>query len=542
MGVIEDLHRAREAYERREWVSAYRALSDLDDNELGAQDFAALAVTAYLLGRINDCIQALQRAHHASLAADDPATAFRAAYLLVLVLWQAGETSVGNGWLARSERLLDELPDDIPERGYLSELQLFGHFLKGEFAEAFSIAPRITDYGRRFADPDLLAVGLHAEGRLMLESGLVAAGLQRMDEALVGVLAGEVSPVQAGRVYCSTIEACQEVSDFGRAGDWTRALTNWCDSQPGLVAYTGQCATHRGQILRLHGAYDDAVEEFEHAAERYLAFGDHAALGLAHYERGETLRMRGDHAAAEAAYDAATEHGHPAQPGRALLWLAQGKRDAASAAIRRLLVERQDPVRRSQVLPAAVEVLLAAGEVDEARERADELTGLAEEFGGRGLLAAGHQARAQVHLERGEAEPALAAARRAVEGWTELDAPHELARSRILAGRALRLLGDEDSAVSELASARATLADLGAHQAERDAATLLGERTAPAGLSVREVEVLALVATGMSNPQIAAELTLSEKTVARHLSNIFAKLDVGSRTAAAAFAYEHNLV
>ena len=158
--------------------------------------------------------------------------------------------AVANGWLARAVSLLDELEEDVVERGYLSDSQMMGHILNGEFAEAFPLAPRITDYGRRFGEPDLLALGLHAEGRLMLYSGRVADGLRRMDEALVGVMAGEVTPVTAGRVYCSTIEACQEVSDFGRAGEWTHALTTWCDAQPGLVAYTGQCATHRGQLLR----------------------------------------------------------------------------------------------------------------------------------------------------------------------------------------------------------------------------------------------------------------------------------------------------
>jgi len=542
MGVVEDLHRAREAYERREWVAAYRELSGLDETELKAEDFAALATTAYLLGRRNDCVHALQRAYQASLGAGDRPAAMRAGYLLIWTLRQSGELAVANGWQARVARLLDETDEDVVERGYLCESAMIGHILEGEFAAAFPLAPRVTDYGRRFGDPDLLALGLNAEGRMMIYSGRVADGLRLIDEALVGVMAGEVTPVSAGRVYCSTIEACQEVSDFGRAGAWTHALTTWCDAQPGLVAFTGQCATHRGQLLRLHGAYAAAVDELERAVDRYLAAGGDAALGLAHYERGETHRLRGGYDAAETAFASAAEHGHPTQPGRALLWLATGRLVAATAAVHRLLDERQDPVHRSQVLAAAVEVLVAAGEIDGAARLGEELCGFGEMFGCTGLQAAGQYAVAITELARGAASPALQAGRRAAAGWSQLSAPYEVARSQLLVGRALRLLGDEDSAVADLTAARKAFADLGAAPAEQEAATLLGEHQAPGGLSPREVEVLRLVATGKSNPEIAAELVLSEKTVARHLSNIFTKLGVGSRTSAAAFAYEHHLV
>ena len=542
MGVVEDLHRARDAYERREWVAAYRELSDLDEAELRAEDFAALATTAYLLGRRNDCILALQRAYQASLEVGDRPAAVRAAYELAMTLWQTGELAVGNGWRARAARLLDELDDDVAERGYLCDAEMMGHILNGEFAEALALAPRTTDYGRRFDEPDLLALGLHAEGRLSLYSGRVADGLQRMDEALVGVMAGDVSPVPAGRIYCSTIEACQEVSDFGRAGEWTHALTTWCDAQPGLVAFTGQCATHRGQLLRLHGAYADAVEELERAVERYLLSGGDPALGLAHYERGETHRLRGAYDQAEAAYSSAAEHGHSAQPGRALFWLARDRRDAASAAIHRLLDERQDPVHRSQILAAAIEVLVVTGDSDGAAALGEELCRIGEAFGCTALQAAGQYGVAVAGLASGAAAPAVQAARRAMDGWSQLSAPYEAARSQVLVGRALRLLGDEESAVADLTAARKAFAELGARPAEQETAALLGRATAPGGLSPREVEVLRLVAAGKSNPEIAGQLSLSEKTVARHLSNIFTKLGVGSRTSAAAFAYEHQLV
>ena len=216
--------------------------------------------------------------------------------------------------------------------------------------------------------------------------------------------------------------------------------------------------------------------------------------------------------------------------------------EQAAAASRRLLAEGADPVRRSALLPAVVEVLAAAGDLGAGVVAARELAELAGSFGCSALLAAADGRSARVALARGDGAAALSPARAGLDGWIRLEAPYEAARCRALHGRALRLMGDEASAVGDLTAARRTFADLGAAPAEREAAELLGLAEAPSGLSAREVEVLRLVAAGRSNPEIAAELYLSEKTVARHLSNIFTKLDVGSRTAAAAFAYQHRLV
>jgi DNA-binding CsgD family transcriptional regulator len=542
MGVVEELHRAREAYERREWVTAYSALSDLDDAELAAEDFTALATTAYLLGRHNDCVQALQRAYQAHLRAGDRLGAVRAAFWLGLVLVLGGEQAVGGGWIARAERLLDDHPEDVVERGYLLLPRMLAHIGAGEFAEAQREAAVITDYGRRFHDPDLLAQGLNAEGRLLTAAGQVPEGLRLLDESMVGVVAGELTPLVAGMVYCSMIEACQWVSDFGRVAEWTHALTEWCEAQPGLVAFTGQCAVHRGQLMKLHGAHQDALAELSRAAERYALAGGHPAIGLAHQERGDVLRLLGDYDAAEAAYEEAVQHGNQAQPGRALLWLARGRTAAAVAAVRRVVGGPGLAMERNRLLPGAVHVMVAAGEVDEASGLVDELSGIAESFGCTALRGAAGFAAGELALARGADEAAIAALGPAVEAWNSLAATYEVARCRMLLGRALRRLGDEESAASELTAARRTFADVGAVPAEREAAELLGSRAAPRGLSDREVQVLRLVAAGRSNAEIATELVLSEKTVARHLSNIFAKLDVGSRTAAAAFAFEHRLV
>jgi ATP/maltotriose-dependent transcriptional regulator MalT len=540
MGVVEQLIRAREAYDRREWLATYDGLSDAAPDELTADDFTRLATAAYLLGRRNDCVQALQRAYQLNIDNGDRLAAMRTAFWLALVLLTSGETAVGGGWVARLRRLVDEVDGDVVEHGYLLVHEMYRFIFTGRFDEAHRLAEQITGYGRRYDDPDLLAMGLSSEGRLLLYAGRVSDGLTRLDESMVGVAAGEVSVIFAGHIYCSMIEACQEIGDFDRAAHWTAALTSWCAHQPGLVPFTGQCALHRGQIMRAQGAFDEALTEFDLAVQRYLADQTPGPAGRALTERGDVLRIRGDWDGAETAYGEAIAIGHEPQPGLALLWLARSRTPAAVAAVRRLLAEAGNPVHRVQLLPAAVEILLAGNQRDEATALAAELQSIASSFGCPTVHARADHAAAAVVLESGDAPAAMPLARRAYIAWEQLGARYEAARCRIVLGRVLRAVGDEESAVIELAAARHVLAELGAAPEERAAAQLLAS-TYPAGLTGREVEVLRLVAAGRTNPEIAATLVLSEKTVARHLSNIFGKLDVTSRTAAAAFAFRHHL-
>jgi ATP/maltotriose-dependent transcriptional regulator MalT len=541
MGVIEDLARARDAYERREWRATYDALSGLDDAGLAASDFDELAVSAYLVGRTNDAIQAGQRAYQAHLDHADVTGAVRSAFFLAMTLMQRGEAAIGGGWVSRAERLLGGVAEDTVEHGYLRMLKMFQHIFGGQFAQADVFAAEVTEYGRRFADPDLHANGLNAQGRMLVYRGRVREGFALLDESMVAVALGEVSPVFAGEIYCSLIEACQEVSDYARAAEWTSRLTRWIAEQPGLVRFTGQCAVHRGQILRAQGALRDALTEFEHAVERYHQAGESAPAGLACSEQGDVLRLLGDRAGAAAAYDRATGFGHEPQPGLALLWAAGGRTDAAAAAMRRILGERADPVSRCHILPAAVEVFVGAGDIEAADAAAVELAAIAESFGCAPLHAMASDTAGAVLLARGDHHGALALLRLAEQAWVRLDARYQVARTRVLIGQCLRGLGDEESSVRELRGARQDFVDLGA---DPDAAAVsrLLPRLAPGGLSEREVDVLRLVATGKSNQEIATALVLSDKTVARHLSNIFTKLEVSSRTAAAAYAFENGLV
>jgi DNA-binding CsgD family transcriptional regulator len=536
---VDELLEAREAYERRDWLLAFDRLRGAGD--LGAEDSMALATSAFLVGKVDEAIRALQAGYQGKIRGGDSLGAVRFAFWLGLVLNLRGERAVAGGWTARAQRLLEDETQDVVERGYLLTHEFFQHLDRGDIARASETAARVVQIGRRFTEHDLIAMGLVMQGRIMIYSGRVPEGLGLLDEAMVGVSAAEISPIVAGMVYCSMIEACQELSDFSRAAAWTSALTKWCDAQPGLVPYTGQCSLHRGQIMRLRGAYDEALTEFALAQRRYEKEGTPAPAGLALAEQGDVLRIRGKFDEAEAAYRKAAELGHEPQPGLALLWLARGRTSAAAAAINRLLADAGGPVQRSWLLPAAVEIMASAGELDQARQYSDELSGIASAFGTTALEAMARYAAAEVDLLSSEPEAALREARESRRLWNALGSPYEAARTRVLVSRAMRELGDEDSANAELAIARKTFAALEVAPGVQEIDKLQG-RARPAGLTERELEVLRLVAEGRSNPDIARVLVLSHKTVERHLSNIFTKLDVPSRTAAAAYAHEHGLM
>lgn len=541
MGVVDDLVRARETFERGDWIGAFDTWSRAGVDSLDADDLDRLATVAHLLGHRDECIATLQRAYAVYEAADDHAHAARSAFRLAMELMSAGDNAVAAGWTARAERVLEQLDADVVERGYLRFLQVLPRLGSGDLSTATAYAIEATECGRRFGDADLVTIAQCAQGRVAMYAGRVPEGLALLDEAMAGVLAGAVSPIFAGHAYCVMIEGCQEVSDLGRAAEWTAALDHWCGAQPGLVAFTGQCAVHRGQIMALHGAYPEAIEEFDRAVLRYVESGTPVAAAQALAERGEVLRLLGDLSAAEASFERAADKGYEPQPSLALVWLAQGKPASAAAAVRRLLAERLDPIGRSRLLPAAIGILAASGTRDDVVALVDELDSMASDFGCSGLLAAAAHARGRLQIDDSDPAGSLPYLRKAARLWSGLDCPYEVARVGVDTGRALDALGDAESAGRQLAAARAAFARLGTKPQLTAVDRLLGPAALPGGLSAREAEVLRLVACGMSNGQIAADLVLSEKTVARHLSNIFAKLDVTSRTAAAAYAFEHHL-
>jgi DNA-binding CsgD family transcriptional regulator len=295
----------------------------------------------------------------------------------------------------------------------------------------------------------------------------------------------------------------------------------------------------------LHGSWQDAMADTQRACERLAQPPVQLALGMALYQRGELHRLRGEDDEAEAAYRAANQYGHDPQPGLALLRLARGQVESATAAIKRALGEPQRPTRRLSLLAAQVEIAIAAGDLSTAHSAAEELSASAATRTAPLLTAAALHATGAVLLAAGEPHDALPVLRRAWSAWQDIAAPYDAARSRLLVGLACRALGDDDTAEMELDAARWVFDQLGA---ARDAAHVakLSRRTpavrVPGGLTLREVQVLRLVATGATNRSIAADLFLSEKTVARHIANIFTKLGISSRAAATAYAYEHRLV
>jgi DNA-binding CsgD family transcriptional regulator len=537
----DELQRGREAYARRAWGEAHTALAAADAaSPLGGADLDLLAAAAFMAGREEDSFRWLERAHRAYAEAGDVPAAVRAAFWLGMHLMLGGEVAAGSGWLARADRVLAREPGERVEHGYLLMPQVFRRAAAGDLDGACATAADAAAVGERFGDLDLVGLALFQQGRLLVDAGRVPEGLPLLDEAMVAATAGELSPVVTGIVYCGVILACRSVFEVGRAREWTHALSAWCDEQPEMLAFTGRCLVHRAEILQLDGAWEDALEEARRATRRSLETGSRAA-GIAHYRRAELLRLRGELDAAEEAYRDAARLGWEPQPGLAQLRLAQGRVEAAAAAIRRAGTETTEPVRRATLLPATVEIMLAVGDVDAAAAACAELDDLVRRFDVPMLQAMLDHARGAVALARGDERGALVALRGAIETWHALGAPYEAARSRVLVGLACRSLGDGEAAGLELEAARDEFEQLGARPDATSVTALLGGGDRH-GLSARELEVLRLVAAGRSNREIASTLVISEHTVARHVQNIFRKLDVSSRTAAAAFAFERGLV
>ena len=455
-----------------------------------------------------------------------------------------GEVARSAGWFARAQRLFEREGRDCVEQGYLLVAVDFQHRASPDWEAASSRAGTAAEIAARFGDPDLLALALMDQGRYLVMQERVEEGLGKLDEAMVAALAGELSPIVMGLVYCGLIDTCQEAHEPRRAGEWTAALTRWCAQQPDLVPFSGTCLVHRAELMQLRGDWSAAREEAQLAGERFALRSNDAAAGKASYRQAEILRLQGDLPAAELAYRDASRRGYEPQPGLALLLLAQGRTEPAVAAIEQVMTGTAERIERTRLLPAYVEIMLAADHRAQARRACDELEATAERFGSTMLGALAGHARGAVALMDGDARGALVALRRAWKLWQELEAPYEGARARFLAAQACRAVGDDETAALELEAARAAFEQVGAgpELARFDAMSAAEARAGAGGLSVRELQVLRMLAAGQSNKSIAAELVLSKRTVDRHVSNIFAKIRVSSRAAATAYAYEHRLV
>lgn len=530
---------ARNCFRQRAWVEAHSAFLRAREGSLSATDLEQLAIAAYLIGRQDDFHSALERAYRTYLQESEAVRAGRCAFWLGLILLFRGEAGHANAWFARAAQ---GVTDNSVIEGYLLLPAAEQDFLAGDFATMYASACRAAAIGERFDDTDLLACAQHLQGRALIVQGRLDEGMAFLDRAMLAASEGALSPLMTGLIYCSVIDACQRVFAVGRSREWTLAFSRWCEAQPQMVTFSSTCLVHRAEIFEMQGAWQDAIAAAKSAQERFARGLDLQPCGAAFYRQGEVRRLQGDFEAAEAAYRAASQHGFEPQPGLALLRKAQGRVDAAAATMRRLMSETRDDLERTRLLPAHIEILLAASDVETARSACSELERAAERYGTPMVDAMGAHARGAVDLAGGDTRAAVASLRRAARVWQELDAPYAAACTRELLGVACRALNDEDGCQLELDAARATFAELRALPDVKRLEALNKPAQEDHGLSHRELEVLRLLATGKTNKTIAEELSLSERTVDRHVSNLFVKLNVASRAAATAYAYENGLI
>ena len=543
----EELRQGRAAFDRREWRQAYLRLTAADAIvPLASLDLEWLAAAASLSGHDHASLELWARAYHHYSRQHDAARAARCAFWIALELLNVGEKAQAGGWLVRAQHLLDEQHGDCAERGLLLVLTARLDAMRGDLATASATAVAAAALAARFDDPDLKAFGSLIVAQMHASNGRPTSALALFDEIMVAVTGGEVSPVAVGTVYCAVIDGCHSLADVERAREWTAALSRWCSAQPELVRFRGQCLVHRAEILRLSGEWTEALRE---AGELCASRAEdrpapRSPVGAAFYELAEIHRVRGDFPEAEKAYRRTAQWGRSPEPGFALLRLAQGRVQAAAASIRRVIGEQLTGLARARALAAAVEILIAVRDLGAARRAAGELQQLADATRTRLLRALSSQATGNVLLSEGNAQAALAELRSAWMAWQDLEAPYEAARVRVLLALACRMLEDHDAAELELEAARGVFQRLAATPEIARVQALLQARAPMSAqrLTTRELQVIRLIAGGKTNRAIARQLAISERTVDRHVANILRKLDVPTRSAATAYAYDHDLV
>ncbi len=429
---------------------AYEAFAHANAaSPLEADDVERLALSAVLTGQDEASFEALERLHQLSLDAGNGPRAARAAIWLALRLTAIGEFARASGWLARAQRLVDRAGADIVERGYLRLPEAFRLVAAGDFAAARAAAAEAAQIGDRFGDRDLGALARHFEGRVLIRLGRIAEGLSFLDEAMLAATTGELSPAVTGIVYCSVIGACQQAYALDRAREWTAALKRWCEAQPQLSAFAGQCLIHRSEILQLGGSWVEAIEEARRASVQ-MSKGRDSGGANAFYQEGEIHRLRGEFAEAERAYGVASEHGRDPYPGQALLRLAQGRVDLAAAATRRV-ISAGDRSTSAVTLSAGPHRDHAGGlRLAEARRASDELTALAESLGWKCSMRSPSTRKAPSCWPKGDARGAVEPLRHAQKVCSGSALRTSVHDPRVLVAKAFQVLGDEDGAALEL--------------------------------------------------------------------------------------------
>jgi DNA-binding NarL/FixJ family response regulator len=535
--VVDAIEHARAAYASCRWGDAWRLLSGAPVDALDIDDLDRLATAAYLIGHDEEAFAGWARAHQLSADAGELHRAANFGAKLAQGLGFKGDLPRFRGWVDRTARLLEDAGIDCVEQGYLEYgLGMCSLFEAGDIGGAHAHFVHAGKIGARFAHRELTTLARIGEGRMLIYLGELSSGMALLDEAMVSIEAGELAPMATGDAYCTVIDACAELFDVTRCRAWTDSFARWCDTQQELVLYRGHCFLHRAELLTLLGPWPAALEEARCACDRLAAPVNVGALGAACVIEGDLRRLTGDLEGAEELYQRASEYGRDPQPGLSLLRVQQDRLDAAGPMIRRALGEAEDPMARARLLGAYVEIVLRAGDVAAASTAADELRGIATELGTALLRARAGVAAGAVLLAAEDPAAALVELRRAFNEFQALGVRSEAVQARRLVADACAALGDHDAAGIESAAAQAALVSL---QGEPE----VGEGLpSPDGLTQREFEVLRLLARGKTNRVIAEDLVISEKTVASHVSHIFTKLGVTSRSAATAYAYDNELV
>ena len=544
MTTVKSLEQGRNAFRQQAWGDAFSFLTSANETEdLNADDLVLLAKAAYLTGKAADCKDFWARAHQKFLNQNNTERAIHSAFWIGLLLFFQGDHAQGSGWLARAGRIADEYKKDCAEEGFLLIPQGLQHLRKNDAESAYHVFHKAVETGNRFGNSDLMTLGRLGSGQALIHQNKIDKGTALFDEIMVAVISGEVSPIVAGIVYCAVIETCQKIYDLRRAIEWTDALSRWCDSQPDLIPYRGQCLVRRAEIMQMHGEWPDAMKEIERACQLAPA-SNPPATGEAFYRQAELYRLKGKYSKAEKAYRQANECGRNPQPGLALLRLVQGKADAAKTAILQVEDEYQDKIKRSRILPAFIEIMLATNDTEAAQDVIKELFDIAEALEAPYLKAISSRAEGSILLATSNPGTALKKLRQSWSIFKEIRASYESAQTQVLIGLACRELGDDDTGEMELDTACKIFQKLGAIPDQQKVESLLKESlpNQSHGLTTRELEVLRILATGKTNKDIAAELFISERTVDRHVSNILGKLDLASRAAATAYAYKHGLI
>ena len=536
-----DVAAVRAALARHDWQSAHELASPARFEDLPDVDaLEALAEAAWWTSRIDECIEIRERCYRMHEERGDLVRAGAIAMELSENFDFRGQPSAARAWLARARRQLAEAPDS-PTKGrlYLREAEV-AHSAD-DVATAIEFGEHALSLGRALRDCGLEAESLQCLARLHIADSRATEGLALFDEAMLLATDERCNPFVTGKVYCSFISACEQLGDLQRAAEWIGVACDWADQHP-VSAFPGLCRVHRAEVLQMRGDWVRAEEEARRAcAELDGVNAYNTALSLR--ELGDIRRRIGDLAGAAQAFREASHLGLDPQPGLALLRLAEGKVAVAARMIQQARCEvGTNDLALAKLLPAAVQIGVAADDIDAARGAADDLDRIARVYGTSIVEATAAASRGRLLLAEGDITGAISSLRLALQRWRALAVPYEVASTLVLLGECARRAGDDEEATAYFTEACSTFERLGAALDLARATTATHDDSDTGLLTSRETDLLRLVAAGHTNREIASELFLSEKTVERHLSNVFRKLGVSSRAAATAQAVRLGLV